>query len=149
MPTLDLQLLGVPQLLIDNQPVHLVRRASLALLAYLAITKRQYPRDEIANFLGDDDSNEAARKRLRNVLTDLTDTARRQLDLTFGIADLPANGVLIVDMGGAQAVEAGDLGFQPCLLHQTLIARGDGLGHGELVRLSLAHVFQPANAGIS
>lgn len=73
MPTLDLQLLGVPQLLIDNQPVHLVRRASLALLAYLAITKRQYPRDEIANFLGDDDSNEAARKRLRNVLTDLTE----------------------------------------------------------------------------
>lgn len=73
MPTLDLHLLGIPQLLIDDQPVQLVRRASLALLAYLAVTKRMHPRDEIAAFLSGDDSDEAARKRLRNVLTDLTE----------------------------------------------------------------------------
>ncbi len=57
--------------------------------------------------------------------------------------------MLVIDMGGVQPVEAGDLGLQPRLLHQALIARCDSLGHGELVGLPLAHVLQPANAGVA
>ncbi len=40
-------------------------------------------------------------------------------------------------MGGAQAFEPRDLGFEPGFLHEARIAGGDGLGHGELVDLRL------------
>ncbi len=52
-------------------------------------------------------------------------------------------------MGGAQALQPGDVGFEPGFLHQTRVARRDRLGHRELVGLALAHVLQPADRGVA
>ena len=57
--------------------------------------------------------------------------------------------ILVVLMCGAQPFEPSDIGFKTRLLHQARVAGRDGLGHGELVRLALAEVFEPADAGIA
>ena len=44
--------------------------------------------------------------------------------------------------------QAGDLAFQPGLLHQPVVAGGDRLRHGELVRLG-AEVFERADAAVA
>ncbi|TDR29114.1 hypothetical protein DES43_14913 [Aquamicrobium defluvii] len=57
-----------------------------------------------------------------DVLPDLANAACRIFDIALGVADLPANGELIILMCGAQSLEPGNIGFEPCLLHQTRIA---------------------------
>jgi hypothetical protein len=52
-----------------------------------------------------------------NVLADLLDAAGRMLDVALGIADLPADGELIVLMRGPESFEPRDLGFEARLLH--------------------------------
>jgi DNA-binding SARP family transcriptional activator len=47
------------------------RRASIGLLAYLALTKRAHPRENLATLLAGDTSEEHARKHLSNLLGDL------------------------------------------------------------------------------
>lgn len=61
----------------------------------------------------------------------------------------PINSFEFMAMAGAQPVETGDLGLQPGLLHQPFVARGNRLGHGELVGPPLAHVLQPPDAGVA
>ena len=73
MVSLELQLLGIPKVALDGEPVQLDRRASLALLAYLALTHRAHSRDEIATLLSGDATVDSARKRLRNALADLVE----------------------------------------------------------------------------
>ncbi|WP_019588596.1 ATP-binding protein [Deinococcus apachensis] len=51
MSQLQLFLLGVPELHLDGQPVHLRTRKMLALLAYLAVDGEAHPRDELADLL--------------------------------------------------------------------------------------------------
>ena len=88
-------------------------------------------------------SNDAA------LVADLGDPPRIVLDVALGIADLAANRELIVAMRGAQTLKPGDVGFQSRLQHQALIARCDGLGHGELVGLPLAHILEAANGRVA
>jgi len=52
----------------------------------------------------------------------VTNAPARQLDRALRFADLAANGVLVVDMGGMEPFETGDLVIEPRLLHQALIA---------------------------
>ncbi|BAB54689.1 mlr9317 (plasmid) [Mesorhizobium japonicum MAFF 303099] len=75
----------------------------------------------------------------------LADAPGRALDIALGIADLPSNGVLIINVGRAKALQTGNVCLQTCLLHQTRIARGDRLGHRELAGLPLARILQPPN----
>ena len=55
----------------DGRPLALRRRASLALLAYLALSGRPHRREALATFLAGDASETRANKLLSNVLTDL------------------------------------------------------------------------------
>lgn len=73
MPELILRFLGVPELTLDNAPVHLSRQRSLALLAYLAITGRPHTRDELAALLSGEAVGSQERKLLRNALTSLAE----------------------------------------------------------------------------
>ena len=74
--TLQLSLLGVPQLAQDGVPVtSFVYRKSVALLAYLAVTKRPYGRSTLAGLLWGESTEANALSNLRKVLTDL----RRQV----------------------------------------------------------------------
>ena len=50
---------------------------------------------------------------------------------------------------GAQALQPGDIGFKSSLVHQTLIAGCDGLGHGELVGLTLTEIFKTPDGGVA
>jgi DNA-binding SARP family transcriptional activator len=71
MPLLELNLIGVPEVILDGQPVAFARRGSIALLAYLALAQRAYPREALATLLAGDSSEDQARKYLSNVLVDL------------------------------------------------------------------------------
>jgi len=68
---LELKFMGVPEVRLDGVVVNLVRRGSIALLAYLALTARVHTRESLATLLAGDNSEEQARKLLSNVLVDL------------------------------------------------------------------------------
>ena len=72
---LRLCLLGYPLATLDGRPLALRRRASLALLAYLALSGRPHRREALATFLAGDASETRANKLLSNVLTDLRGAA--------------------------------------------------------------------------
>ena len=69
MPELTLRFLGPPALAVDGIPVHLPRQRSLALLAYLVLTRRPHAREELAAFLSGEAVGSQERKLLRNALT--------------------------------------------------------------------------------
>src|SRR5215471_5564875 len=71
MAMLELNLIGVPEVFLDGEPVCFARRGSIALLAYLAVSRRTHPRESLATLLAGDSSEEQARKYLSNVLVDL------------------------------------------------------------------------------
>ena len=71
MTQLELNLIGVPEVLLDGEPILFARRGSIALLAYLALSRRAHPREALATLLAGDSSEEQARKYLSNVLVDL------------------------------------------------------------------------------
>src|ERR1051326_9217425 len=71
MTLLELNLIGVPEVILDGQPVMFARRGSIALLAYLALSRRAYPRETLATLLAGDSSEDQARKYLSNILVDL------------------------------------------------------------------------------
>jgi len=68
---LELKLLGVPEVRLDGQERTFVRRGSIALLAYLALSKRACARAVVATWLAGDKPQDQARKLLSNLLVDL------------------------------------------------------------------------------
>ena len=78
-----------------------------------------------------------------------------RLDPRFGmrlvvpcVADLPPDGVLVVDMRRALALQPGDLALQPGLAHQAAVTRRDRLGHGELIGLA-AGILEAADGAVA
>lgn len=71
---LELYLFGTPRSLYEGKPVELVRRKSLALLAYLAVTGQAHNRDHLATFLWPENDTTRARAALRRVLADINET---------------------------------------------------------------------------
>lgn len=84
-----------------------------------------------------------------DILADIRDAAGRDLDLALRIAHLPADRILVVVVGGAQPLQPGDIGLQSRLLHQPLVAGGDGLRHGELIGLPFTEILKPADRCIT
>lgn len=68
---LELNLLGVPEVVLDGRVLTFTRRGSIALLAYLALSRRAHARESLATLLAGDSFEEQARKYLSNVLVDL------------------------------------------------------------------------------
>ena len=64
------------------------------------------------------------------------------------VADLPPDGVLVIHMRRALALQPGDLALQPRLPHQPAVARCDRLGHRELVGLA-AGILQAADGAMT
>ena len=60
--------------------------------------------------------------RIGDILADLCDAARRLLDVALGIAHLATDGELVIAVSRLQAFQPGDVGLEPRLLHQALIA---------------------------
>ena len=87
----------------------------------------------------------AGRHASRQVGGDRADPRLGMGLLAARLMDLPADGVLVVDVRGALALQARDLALQPRLLHQPSVTRGDRLGHGELVGLA-AGILDAADA---
>lgn len=74
MPRLALYLLGSPRIEADGVLIHLGRRKSVALLAYLAAATQPISRDELAALLWPDLDQQAARAMVRHSLTTLNRT---------------------------------------------------------------------------
>ena len=68
MARLSLYLLGPPQLELDGEPVQIGRRKALALLIYLAVTRRTHSRDSLATLFWPDYDQSSARADLRRTL---------------------------------------------------------------------------------
>lgn len=61
MSCLSLSLLGPPRLEMDGEPVQIGRRKALALLVYLAVTKRLHSRDALATLFWPEYDQSSAR----------------------------------------------------------------------------------------
>jgi DNA-binding SARP family transcriptional activator len=72
MSRLTLTLLGPPRIELDGEPVHVGRRKSVALLAYLALSHAPQSRDALATLLWPGYDQSHARGHLRRALTTLT-----------------------------------------------------------------------------
>ena len=69
---LDINVLGSPQVHLNNQPVvDFITSKAQALFTYLAITEREHTRDSVAFLLWPDISNRRARRNLTDVTTNL------------------------------------------------------------------------------
>jgi predicted ATPase/DNA-binding SARP family transcriptional activator len=71
MSRLALYLLGPPRVERDGAPVKIYRRKAVALLAYLAVTRRTHSRDALATLLWPESDQGSARAGLRNALAAL------------------------------------------------------------------------------
>ncbi len=80
--TIELRLLGPPEVLADGAPVAIERRKALALLAYLAMEPGEHPRDALAALLAPDDEPAASRAGLRRALAALMPILRPWLHVT-------------------------------------------------------------------
>ena len=90
MGTLQLTLLGRPQVGCDNVALTgWVFRKSLALLAYLAVTRRPHDRGTLAGLLWPENTEAAAHANLRKVVSELH--ARIPAHLTITHADIAFN----------------------------------------------------------
>lgn len=69
MPTLSLNFLGPPQILLDETPVAFDSRKAIALLAYLSVTGDRHTRAELALLLWPESDNKRARGALRYTLS--------------------------------------------------------------------------------
>jgi DNA-binding SARP family transcriptional activator/predicted ATPase len=69
---LQMTLLGFPQVALGGRAVTFMRRGSVALLTYLALTRRVHSREALIALLADDFVDEKARRHLSNVLHELT-----------------------------------------------------------------------------
>jgi hypothetical protein len=92
------------------------------------------------------ESTASGRPETLDILTDLADAPGRNLDIAFGVAHLPTNGIKIVIVRRAKPLKSGDISFQPRFLHQSFVTGVDGLGHGKLVRLTFTKPQDEAGA---
>jgi DNA-binding SARP family transcriptional activator len=85
MPQMRLHLFGTPRIEIDDRPVRIKRRKSLALVAFLALAERAQSRATVATMLWPEMDEAAARNALRSalpLLTALTDESWLLIDRT-------------------------------------------------------------------
>ena len=71
MPGLKLWLFGPPRIELEDEPVELPRRKSLALLVYLALSGEAQPRDRLAALFYPEYDQVGARSALRRDLSTL------------------------------------------------------------------------------
>ncbi len=82
MPMLELNLMGVPEVVLDGEALTFARRGSVGLLAYLVLSRRAHAREALATLLAGDSSEDQARKYLSNVLVDLRQALGRYIVAT-------------------------------------------------------------------
>jgi DNA-binding SARP family transcriptional activator len=72
MPGLEVSLFGPPRIALNGIPLPVERHKTLALLAYLAVTRQPHGRDALAALLWPEESPGHGRAVLRNALLDLS-----------------------------------------------------------------------------
>lgn len=112
--TLQIDLLGYPQVRLAGEPVLFARRAAMALLAYLAVTGRPHSREWLAALLGGEIADSRARMLLRNALTGLTSQLGEHLVATRQCVSLNPELPLALDVAALEeglraATVAGDV----------------------------------------
>ena len=72
VPRTTLLLLGAPRIEHDGEPIEVDTRKAIALLAYLAVTRRRHARDALAGLLWPEYNQRRARAALRRTLSSLS-----------------------------------------------------------------------------
>jgi len=80
----EIFLFGLPHILVNGDEIHLKRRKSLALIAYLAVSRHFQSREHLANLLWSQLSDKRAFQGLRNLLLDIRSTPIADLLYTEG-----------------------------------------------------------------
>ncbi|MBV7339784.1 hypothetical protein KFU94_68545 [Chloroflexi bacterium TSY] len=132
--TLRLQLLGSPQIYLDEVPVSAITIGKAqALLYYLSVTGRPHPRASLATLLWAETSDRQARKNLRKLLTHLRPTIGPYLTITreaVAISDAKAHWLDVDLLRMALATESAPMDVA-LLERATTLYRGeflDGFG---------------------
>src|SRR5919206_2155771 len=71
VPRTTISLLGTPRIEVGGEPLEVDTRKAIALLAYLAVTRRRYARDALAGLLWPEYNQTRARAALRRTLSSL------------------------------------------------------------------------------
>ena len=79
-----------------RKPLQLTRRSSLALLAYLSVTGGTHPRALLTALFGGDGTEDQARRRLSNALTDLRQQLSSSLPVSWQFVGLGARSAVHV-----------------------------------------------------
>lgn len=74
VPTLQISLLGTPEIYLDDEPVRISSAKAQALLYYLIATRQPQTRDKLASFFWPETPAQQARGSLRNTLYNLRQT---------------------------------------------------------------------------
>jgi predicted ATPase/DNA-binding SARP family transcriptional activator len=107
MPHLALHFLGSPLIELQGVPVVIVRRKAIALLAYLAVTKRRRPREHLANLFWPDGDAAKRAGSLRSALWELNQSIGDEwLDADRASLGLRAGASLWVDVDRFQQLLA-------------------------------------------
>ena len=64
-PPLQVYLFGLPRLVRKDEGIHIQRRKTLAMLAYLTVTAQPHSRDVLATMFWPDNDGESSRANLR------------------------------------------------------------------------------------
>src|ERR671933_1386549 len=71
VPRTTISLLGTPRIEVGGEPLEVDTRKAIALLAYLAVTRRRHARDALAGLLWPEYNQKRARAALRRTLSSL------------------------------------------------------------------------------
>ena len=148
MPGLNLFLLGAPHVERNGTPIEVDTRKAIALLAYLAVTRRVHSRDALATLLWPEHDQARARAVLRRTLSALN----KALDGDYLNADavIAAAKAAEVEQGGdrtdlglAQSI-AGEEGGEGLAAAKGVCGHGGQGGHGGRRRIDRPDRRRPA-----
>lgn len=107
MPKLEISLLGPPKIAVDGVEFDTERRKAIALLAYLAVTRRQQPREHLAAFFWPDYDRDSAFSYLRRELYEINNNlGKAWLSADRRNAGLDLSADISLDIGVFEAVLA-------------------------------------------
>ena len=97
--TLTLNLLGTPEITIDDQPVTgFVSKKARAALFYLAVTRQTQSREKLAAFLWPREPDSVGRTNVRDLVRNLRKTVGPYLDITRSTMALKPQAPIILDV---------------------------------------------------
>lgn len=132
--TLDIALMGAPEVIVDGRPLEVDTRKAIALLALLALDGGPQPRDRLVDLLWPDSTPDRARSSLRRTLSTLRSAlGERWVSADRSVIDFDGSDGVAVDVARFEAIVDDDHGHgegDPCERCATEMARAVAIHRG-------------------